>query len=241
MKRNNFAIKLTNISKKYILHHEKPTLVENLFKKEEEFWALKKIGLEVKKGDRVGIIGPNGAGKSTLLKIVAGITTPTTGKVAINGRIASLIDLRAGFHPDLTGEENIYINGLLLGMNLKELKVKFNQIVEFSELEKFIDAPLYTYSSGMMLRLGFSVVIHTEPDILLVDEVMSAGDLSFRTKSYERIKAMLSEGATFVFVTHNLERVKEFCQKVYLIENGMISKVGKPNEIVKTYQQQKRH
>lgn len=235
---NETAIKLTNISKKYILHHEKPTLVETFFKKKEEFWALKKINIEVKKGEKLGIIGPNGAGKSTLLKIISRITTPTTGKVETNGRIASLIELTAGFHPDLTGEENIYINGLLLGMSRKEIKDKFKAIIDFSELHHFIDAPFYTYSGGMMLRLGFSIAIHSDPDILIVDEVLTAGDRSFQEKCQKRIKEFFKD-KTILFVSHNLQMIKLLCPKAIWLEKGRVKIKGCTNEVVKKYQLQK--
>lgn len=231
---DNIAIKLSNISKKYILHHEKPTLVETFFKKKEEFWALKNINLEVKKGEKLGIIGPNGAGKSTLLKIICGITTPTTGTVDTNGRVASLIELTAGFHPDLTGEENIYVNGLLLGMSLKEIKDKFKTIVNFSELWHFIDSPFYTYSGGMMLRLGFSIAIHSDPDILVVDEVLAAGDKSFQEKCQKRIKEFFKE-RTILFVSHNLATIKLLCSKSIWLEKGKIKSEGNTKNVVKQY------
>lgn len=230
----NLAIKLTNISKKYILHHQKPTLVESFFRRKEEFWALKKISLEVKRGEKLGIIGPNGAGKSTLLKIICRITTPTTGTVKTNGRIASLIELTAGFHPDLTGEENIYINGLLLGMSQVEIKHKIKTIVDFSELHRFIDAPFYTYSGGMMLRLGFSIAIHSDPDILIVDEVLTAGDKYFQEKCQKRIKEFFKE-KTVLFVSHNLEMVKMLCPGAIWIDKGKIKSEGETKEVLKQY------
>src|SRR3989304_6408892 len=169
---NDIAVKLTAVSKKYIVHHEKPTLVENILSrgKNEEFWALKDINLTIQKGEKVGIIGPNGSGKTTLLEIIAGITSSTKGKVATYGKLVSLIELEAGFHPELTGEENIFLNGLLVGMPKEEVRTKFKDIVSFADIGRFIDAPFYTYSEGMKLRLGFSILAHTSPDIVLLDE-----------------------------------------------------------------------
>ncbi|MCJ7792915.1 MAG: ABC transporter ATP-binding protein [Candidatus Marinimicrobia bacterium] len=231
---NNVAVKLDNISKKYILHHEKPTLMESFFKKREEFWALKNINFEVKKGEKLGIIGPNGAGKSTLLKTICGITTPSTGKVKTFGRIASLIELTAGFHPDLTGEENAYINGLLLGMSRSEIKKKFKKIVDFSELHHFIDSPFYTYSGGMMLRLGFSIAIHSNPDILIVDEVLTAGDRAFQEKCQKRIKDFFQE-KTVLFVSHNLPLIKSFCPNSIWLDKGKIKSKGKTKKVIGQY------
>ncbi|MBU3956710.1 ABC transporter ATP-binding protein [Patescibacteria group bacterium] len=233
---NNIAVNLTNISKKYILHHEKPTLVESFFKKKEEFWALKNISFAVKEGEKLGIIGPNSAGKSTLLKIIGGITTPTTGKVETTGRIASLIELTAGFHPDLTGEENVYINGLLLRMSRKEIDNKFKTIVDFAELHHFIDAPFYTYSGGMMFRLGFSIAIHSDPDILIIDEVFSAGDKSFQEKCQKRMREFFRE-KTILFVSHNLGVIKHICPNSIWLEKGKIKFSGKTKEVVKAYLQ----
>ncbi|PIS09484.1 sugar ABC transporter ATP-binding protein [Candidatus Beckwithbacteria bacterium CG10_big_fil_rev_8_21_14_0_10_34_10] len=232
---NKTVISLNNISKKYILHHEKPTLVESLFKKKEEFWALKNISLQLKKGEKLGIIGPNGAGKSTLLKLISGITYPTKGKVKTKGKIASLIDLSAGFHPDLTGEENIYINGLLLGMNKKEIKNSFKKIIAFSGIKKFIDSPLNTYSSGMVLRLGFSIAVHSNPDILIIDEVISSGDEKFRIKSFNKIQDFFKAKKTIIFVSHNLEAIKKLCPQVLWLDKGKTRALGKTNKIVKKY------
>ena len=234
MNHQQLAIRIENLSKKYILHHEKPTLVETFFKRKEEFWALRNIDLKVRRGEKLGIIGPNGAGKSTLLKIICGITTPTTGMVETNGRLASLIELTAGFHPDLTGEENIYINGLLLGMSRTEIQDKFKAIVDFSELSRFIDSPFYTYSGGMMLRLGFSIAIHSDPDILIVDEVLAAGDKSFQEKCQKRIKEFFKD-RTILFVSHNLTMIKLLCPKSIWLEKGKINSEGETKKVIKEY------
>ncbi len=234
---NNIAISLKGVSKKYILHHEKPTLVENIFKRgrKEEIWALKNINLEIKKGDKIGIIGDNGAGKTTLLKIITGITAPTTGKLEVNGRIAALIDLEAGFHPELTGEENTYLNGMLLGMSKKEIKKQFQSIVRFSGLGKFIDAPFYTYSSGMRLRLGFSIAIHSNPDILLLDEILAVGDQEFQKKSFEATQSFFKKGKTVVFISHNLPVVSRLCPTAFWLKNGELKMFGKTRKVVRDY------
>jgi len=235
---NTIAISLRDISKKYILYHQKPTLVENIFKfgSKEEIWALKDINLEIKKGEKIGIIGDNGSGKTTLLKIITGITTPTSGEVKVNGRVAALIDLEAGFHPELTGEENIYLNGMLLGMSKKEIKEKYTQIIKYSGLGKFIDAPFYTYSSGMRLRLGFSLAIHSNPDILLIDEVLSVGDQEFQEKSYQTIQNFFKQGKTIIFVSHNLPLVSRLCHRVAWWERGKIKMLNESKKVINAYQ-----
>lgn len=232
---NNITIKISNLSKKYILHHEKPTLVESLFRKKEEFWALKNINLTIKKGEKLGIIGPNGAGKSTLLKIITGITVPTNGKIETKGKIASLIDLSAGFHPDLTGEENIYINGLLLGMTKRQIKKNFKDIVNFSGVKKFIDSPLRTYSSGMFLRLGFSVAVHSNPDILVIDEVISAGDEKFRKKSYQKMQEFFKKRKTIIFVSHNLNTIQKLCLRTLWLDKGKMKLLGPSKKVISQY------
>lgn len=231
--------KLTNISKKYIIRHVKPTLVESIFsnKKKESLWALRKINLEIKKGEKIAIIGRNGSGKTTLLKILIGITTPTEGKVELSGRVAALIDFRSGFHPDLSGEENIYLNGMLLGMSKTEIKNGFDQIVNFSGLKKFIDAPFYTYSRGMALRLGFSIAIQSNPDILLIDEVFSVGDQKFQEKSSKAIKKLFKKDKTVIFISHDLKKAAELCSLGIWLEKGGIKKVGQVDQIIKEYLQ----
>jgi len=234
---SQIAIHLNNVSKRYILHHYKPTLAESIFTRREEFWALKNINLEIKKGEKLGIIGPNGAGKSTLLKIICRITAPTKGTVFTNGKIASLIELSAGFHPDLTGHENIFINGLLLGMNRKEIKKNYKKIVDFSGIGKFIDTALHTYSSGMKARLGFSVAVHSNPDILIIDEVITAGDEQFRKKAYQKMQDFFKQEKTIIFVAHNLETIKRVCSKTLWLEKGKIKKIGKSKKITKEYRE----
>ncbi|MFN7170943.1 MAG: ABC transporter ATP-binding protein, partial [Candidatus Omnitrophota bacterium] len=195
-----YAIELENISKKYILKYEKGAFIKDILprlfipKEEKEFWALKDINLKIEEGACLGILGRNGAGKSTLLNIMAGISAPTEGKVRIKGKISTLLTLGAGFHPELTGIDNIYLNGVILGMKIKEIKERLNKIIEFSELGDFIKQPLYTYSSGMILRLGFSIVIHTDFDILLIDEIISVGDIPFQEKCIKKINEFKEEG-----------------------------------------------
>lgn len=229
------AISLTNVSKHYILHHEKPTLAESLFRKKEEFWALRDVSLEVRKGEKLGIIGPNGAGKSTLLKIIVGITVPSKGEVETNGRIASLIALEAGFHPDLTGEENVYINGLLLGMSKQRIKENFDSIVNFSGVRKFIDSPLHTFSAGMKLRLGFSVAIHADPDILVIDEVIATGDEEFQKKSYQKMQSFFRRKKTILFVSHDLKAVEKLCPQTLWLEKGRIKLLGPSKKVISQY------
>ena len=231
----NIAINLKNVSKKYILHHAKPTLVESLFKTKETFWALKNINLEVKKGEKLGIIGSNGAGKSTLLKIITAITVPTQGEVKAQGRIASLIDLEAGFEPDLTGEENIYINGLLLGMKKSEIKRNFDKIVRFSGIKKFIDTPLHTYSSGMKVRLGFSVAAFSRPDMLIIDEVITAGDEKFKKKAYQKIQEFSHAKKTILFVSHDLRAIEKLCPQTLWLDKGKIKALGPSQKVIRDY------
>lgn len=233
MKRD-FAVRLIHISKKYILHHQKPTLVESFFHRRQEFWALKDINLEITKGERLGIIGKNGSGKSTLLKIISGITAPTSGRIEVNGRIASLIELTAGFHPELTGNENIDLNGLLIGMSREEIRERKRKIIDFSGLGQFIDAPLYTYSGGMMLRLGLSVALFSRPEIIVIDEIFSAGDFFFRQKAKARFRKILP-GKTLIYVSHDLDSIKELCQHVCLMDKGRIVDSGKPEAIIRKY------
>jgi ABC-type polysaccharide/polyol phosphate transport system ATPase subunit len=221
------AICLTNITKVYTIHHEKPTLMEKFIKsKQEQFTALKNITLEIKKGERVGIIGPNGSGKTTLLKIIAGITTPTSGSVQTHGRIVSLIDLEAGFHPDLTGIQNIYLNAMIIGMSKHAIDTNIASIISFADIHQFIDAPLFTYSEGMKLRLGFSVAVHANPDILILDEGLSVGDEYFRKKAFSKIEEFFKHKKTIITVTHYLEFIKKYCDRVMLMKTGKILRDG---------------
>lgn len=203
----------------------------------EEFWALKDISINVKPGETLGIIGANGSGKSTLLKCVTKILYPTSGKVIANGSIAALLELGAGFQPDLTGRENVYLNASILGFSKKEVDKKFDEIVEFAELERFIDNHVRNYSSGMHVRLGFAVAISVDPDILLIDEVLAVGDEAFQRKCLDRIGEIQESGRTIIFVTHNVEITKEICSYVVMLDHGQILKEGNPREVVNYYHQ----
>jgi ABC-2 type transport system ATP-binding protein len=221
------AIKLTHITKQYIIHHEKPTLVEKIFRgRNETFWAIRDINIIIKNGERVGVIGPNGSGKTTLLKIIAGITTPTSGTAETKGKIVSLIDLEAGFHPDLTGEQNIYLNGMLLGISKTDIDKKIKAIIAFADIKQFIDTPLFTYSSGMTLRLGFAIAVHANPDILILDENLSTGDADFQKKSRAKLREFFHEGKTVIVVTHRLAFIRENCQRVIVLGHGSIIEDG---------------
>ncbi|HBP51358.1 MAG: ABC transporter, ATP-binding protein [Candidatus Shapirobacteria bacterium GW2011_GWE1_38_10] len=221
-KTKNIAIKMENVVKNYRLFHEKATLIENILgkSKKEKFAALKGISLEIRKGEKVGIIGSNGSGKTTLLKIIAGITTLNSGKLLTEGKIVSLIDLSAGFHPELTGEENIYINALLAGMDRSEMKSKIKEIIKYADIGKFIDAPLYTYSSGMKLRLGFAIAVAANPDIIILDEEVSAGDEDFQRKSMKKIDEFVREGKTLLVVSHWMDFLKKHCERIIWLDKG---------------------
>ena len=201
----------------------------------EEFWALKDINFEIKQGDRVGIIGRNGAGKSTLLKILSRITEPTTGKIHLRGRVASLLEVGTGFHPELTGRENIFLNGAIMGMSKWEIKKKFDEIVEFAEVEKFLDTPVKRYSSGMYVRLAFAVAAHLEPEILIVDEVLAVGDAQFQKKCLGKMEDVGKEGRTVLFVSHNMNVINQLCNKSILLSKGQTFLIGKTEDAINIY------
>jgi len=201
----------------------------------EEFWALRDVSFEVKRGEAFGIIGPNGAGKSTILKLLSGIFQPTSGSLSVNGTLSALIEVGAGFHPDLTGRENIYLNGAILGMKREEIQAKFDQIVEFSGLSEFLDTPVKRYSSGMYARLGFSVAAHVDPDVLVVDEVLSVGDLVFQRRCLERMSEILTGGATVLFVSHNLHAVAELCSRSLLLDKGRVAMIDRSSAVISEY------
>ena len=238
------AVVVDNVSMKFNLSKEKVDSLKDyvikFLKKEikyNEFWALQNVDFEVKKGDRVGILGLNGAGKSTLLKVIAGVFKPTEGKVVRNGRLVPLLELGAGFDSQYTGRENIYLYGAVLGFSKKFLDEKLDEIIEFSELGKFIDVPVKNYSSGMKSRLGFSVATLVEPDILILDEVLSVGDAKFRKKSEAKIMSMFDKGVTVLFVSHSLDQVKRLCNKAILLEKGQIISRGSIEEVSKVYEE----
>ena len=201
----------------------------------KEFWALRDISFQVKRGEALGIVGNNGAGKSTLLKQLSGIMKPTRGKLTVKGRLSALIEVGAGFHPDLTGRENIFLYGTILGMSREEIRRKFDAIVDFSGLADFIDTPVKRFSSGMFARLGFSVSAHVEPDVLIIDEVLSVGDFLFQRKSLEKMRQVLSSGTTVLFVSHNLRAVTDLCNKGILIEQGQVVREGTSAEVARAY------
>ena len=253
------VIRVENLCKKYIIGHHKQERYETFrdrmnhmgrgllqrlrhplsANKEhvdfEEFWALRDINFEIKRGDRIGIIGRNGAGKSTLLKILSRITEPTSGRVTIKGRVASLLEVGTGFHPELTGRENIFLNGAILGMSRVEIKKKFDEIVEFAEIEKFLDTPVKRYSSGMYVRLAFAVAAHLEPEILLVDEVLAVGDAEFQKKCLGKMKDVGEKGRTVIFVSHNMRAVSQLCKNAILLHQGMVHGVNDSLTMVSKY------
>lgn len=248
------VIKSEQLGKKYLLRHENkvqfPTLrdaVADRFRRmvcfgarqnempNEEFWALRDVSLEIAQGDRVGIIGSNGAGKSTLLKILSRITEPSEGRATIRGRVASLLEVGTGFHPELTGRENVFLNGAILGMSRLEIRQKFDEIVAFAEVERFIDTPVKRYSSGMYVRLAFAVAAHLEPEVLIVDEVLSVGDARFQAKCLGRLKDVGSEGRTVLFVSHNMFAVRSLCDKGFLMENGTLADSGPIGGVIDAY------
>jgi lipopolysaccharide transport system ATP-binding protein len=249
MSSNEVMISFNSVSKKYKLGFKKdalrdaiPHFFKSLIKKESEhsghpkyIWALNNVNFQVKKGEFLGIIGPNGAGKSTILKIISKITKPTQGFVSINGRVGALIEIGAGFHPDLTGRENIYLNGSILGLKKKEIDEKFDRIVEFSELEQFLDTPVKRYSSGMYVRLGFSVAAHLDPDILLIDEVLAVGDMSFQEKCLNRIRHLKENKTTVVFISHNLGAVQKVCNRAIYLKEGQIAVKGETAMVINDY------
>ncbi len=236
------AVEVTEVSKMFKLYHENVRSLKEkvlFFRKRgyEEFWALRDIDLDVEKGETLGIIGANGSGKSTLLKCMTKIIYPTSGKIVTNGSIAALLELGAGFQPDLTGRENVYLNASILGFSRKEVDRKFDEIVAFAELERFIDNYVRNYSSGMYIRLGFAVAISVNPEILIVDEVLAVGDEAFQRKCLDKIDEFRDSGKTIIFVTHNVDVTKEICDRVIMLEGGKIIMDGPPRDVVNYYHQ----
>lgn len=238
------AIRFENVSKRFLLKSEQPRSVLELaiamfrrtkVKREEELWAVQNLTMDVMPAENLGIIGRNGAGKSTLLKMIARILRPTGGRLIVNGRVSALLELGAGFHMDLTGRENIYLNASVLGMSRREIDACFDSIVDFSELEKFIDIPVRHYSSGMYMRLGFSVAVHVQPDILLVDEVLAVGDQGFKQKCFDRINRIKNEGTTIIMVSHHMQTIRNLCSQVIWLENGAIQAVGATPDVLAKY------
>ena len=248
------AINIQDLSKRYVISHKSSgvnaTLRDDIYQgaksfavntmklfsghkpwehvsSREEFWALKDVGFEIEQGERLGIIGRNGAGKSTMLKILSRVTEPTSGRIAINGRVASLLEVGTGFHPDLTGRENIYLNGAILGMSRKEIAGKFDEIVDFADVEKFLDTPVKRYSSGMYVRLAFAVAAHLEPEILIVDEVLAVGDAQFQKKCIGKMEKAGTDGRTIIFVSHNMNAIERLCTSALYLDKGQVKLLDK--------------
>lgn len=251
---SNLIISVSNLGKKYrLINNNAPKedtfsgLISSSFKsffikgngsshsKTEEFWALKNVSFNVNKGDRIGIIGHNGAGKSTLLKVFSRITAPTEGSIEIKGRVSSLLEVGTGFHPELTGRENIYLNGAILGMTRTEINRKFNDIVEFSEIGQFLDTPVKRYSSGMYVRLAFAVAAHLDPDILIVDEVLAVGDMKFQQKCLGKMSEVSGEGRTVLYVSHSMATVQQLCNRAIVMECGRVKYDGAVDDAIKIY------
>ncbi len=247
MSSSDVAISIQGLSKAYTIAHgalKRPTFrdvvterVRHPFRRPrlETFWALKDVSFDVKQGEVVGIIGRNGAGKSTLLKILSRITEPTSGRVELYGRVGSLLEVGTGFHPELTGRENVFLNGAILGMTRGEIRGKLEAIVSFAGLERFLDMPVKRYSSGMYARLGFSIAAHVDPQVLLVDEVLSVGDAVFRLRCLDRMRRLVREGTTLVFVTHDLQQMQTICGRTIVLEEGKVSFEGSPPDAVSQY------
>ena len=244
---NDIAVKVDDVSIKFNLSREKvDTLKEYVIKflkseiQYDEFWALQHISFELKKGERLGILGLNGAGKSTLLKIIAGVYKPTEGTVEKHGKLAPMLELGAGFDPQYTGRENVFLYGSVLGLPREFIEEKYDEIVEFSELKRFMDVPLKNYSSGMKTRLGFAIATMVQPKILILDEVLSVGDAKFRKKSEQRVMDMFDQGVTVLFVSHTLEQVKRLCDKAMILEHGRLIAFGDTDKVARIYEDKTR-
>lgn len=233
------VIEVNNVSKRYHLHRRRQLMVQHALKKmrreTEDFWALRDISLSVNEGESVALVGHNGAGKSTLLSLIVGVTAPTSGTIRTSGRIGSLLELGTGFQPELTARENIYLCGSLLGFSRVELEARFDEIVRFSELERFLDEPIRTFSSGMVARLGFAVAVHRDPDILVLDEVFSVGDQNFQKKCITRIVDFRERGKTLLFVSHQMDSVISTCDRAIWLDHGTMKMDGPVEEIAEAY------
>jgi ABC-type polysaccharide/polyol phosphate transport system ATPase subunit len=237
------TISIRDVSKRYRLYRERPqsfkeAVIHRLSARYEELWALQGVSLEIEPGCTFGLIGPNGSGKSTLLKLIAGVHQPTSGSIEARGRIGALLELGAGFHPDLTGRENVYLNGSIMGLSRREIRRNIDHIIAFSGLEQFIDSPVKIYSSGMYVRLGFSVAVNLEPDILIVDEVLTVGDEEFQRRCMEHIFRLRNSGVTIVFVSHSLTTVQSICDQVAWLDRGQLAALGKTPEVIERYLKQ---
>lgn len=238
------AMRFANVSKRFVMSHDRARSFQELVLRSfhrggrsarETLWALRGVSFEIEQGEAVGIIGRNGSGKSTCLKLMTRILTPTDGSVNVQGRVAGLLELGAGFHPELTGRDNIYLNGALMGLSRREIARRFDEIVAFAELERFVDAQIKFYSSGMTMRLGFSIAVCVSPDILLIDEVLAVGDQSFQEKCVHRIDEMRAQGTTIVFVSHALETVRALCERALWFDSGILRLDGPCDTVVDHY------
>ena len=238
---NNVDVRFQNVSKVYRVAHQEGPQAHGIARlgrtrrRIEDFWAVRDLSFEVERGEVIGIIGHNGAGKSTVLKLLSSITSPTAGEITIQGHLSALIEIGSGFHPELSGQENIFLSGAILGMRRREIAAKLDSIVEFAELKEFIDTPVKRYSSGMYVRLGFSIAAHLDPDILLLDEVLAVGDAQFQAKCLERIDDLRRSGKTIVFISHDLSAVGRLCSRVLLMDHGEIRCSGNPSEVIAEY------
>jgi ABC transporter related len=235
------AVVVKDVSKMFRIYHErnqsiKATLMRGRRARYDEFWALKDVNLEIASGQTFGLVGSNGSGKSTLLKTMARILSPDSGSIVTNGKVTALLELGAGFHPELSGRDNVYLNGSILGLSQKEIDSKFDEIVDFAGLEQFIDQPVKNYSSGMYVRLGFAVAINVDPDILMVDEVLAVGDEEFQTRCMEKFDEFAQAGKTIILVSHALGTVRDMCDQVAWLSHGRILEVGDPDEVIDKYQ-----
>ena len=263
MQQNEIVIRVENLSKSYLIGHDTDTARDHESFREavgrhakslgraamdmvrgrqiiqgsdvEEFYALREVCFEVRRGEVIGIIGRNGAGKSTLLKVLSRITEPTTGRVTIRERVASLLEVGTGFHPDLTGRDNIFLNGAILGMSRAEIRAKFDEIVDFAEIERFLGTPVKRYSSGMYVRLAFAVAAHLQPEILIIDEVLAVGDIVFQKKCLGKMQSVAASGRTVLFVSHNMQTVAGLTEKVILLESGRVAAIGPPLRVIEQY------
>ncbi|ANB61926.1 ABC transporter ATP-binding protein [Anoxybacteroides amylolyticum] len=238
---SDIAIKVENLSKIYQIYDRpinrlKQSLLRGRRKYYREFTALNNVSFQIRKGETVGIIGRNGSGKSTLLQILAGTLTPTSGSVEVNGRVAALLELGSGFNPEFTGRENVYMNGAILGISKEEMDRRFNEIAEFADIGDFIDQPVKTYSSGMYVRLAFSIAINVDADILIVDEALAVGDIKFQIKCIDKMKEIKNKGTTILFVSHSGEQVKRFCDRAIWLQNGNVRHIGSSSEVVNQYE-----
>ncbi|HZU74571.1 MAG TPA: ABC transporter ATP-binding protein [Acidimicrobiales bacterium] len=233
-------VELTGVGKRYVKYDDAPMLVTAALRlrtrtRRSTLWAVRNVDLSLRRGECFGVIGRNGSGKTTMLGMLAGVTAPTEGRVTVRGRVAPLISVGVGFHPELTGRENVYVNGTVLGLTRRQIDARFDEIVDFAEISRFIDTPVKFYSSGMFVRLGFAVAVQAEPDVLLIDEILAVGDLGFQVKCFERMMAIRDSGATIVVVSHNLNAVRQMCDRTAVLHNGVLRFVGETAEAISVF------